>query len=60
MFLFFTYVHQKSVNWRQIIPLFTVVWDDKSKSKREKITSGFTARLIFRLSLRLSKSCEDP
>jgi hypothetical protein len=57
---FLSYVHQKSVNSSQIIPLFTLVWDDKSKSKREKITRGFKARLVFRLSLCLSKSCEDP
>jgi hypothetical protein len=58
-FLFFSDVHQKSVNEGQIIPVFTLVWDDKSKSKREKIGMGFTARLVFLLSLCLSKSCED-
>jgi hypothetical protein len=26
--LFFCYVGQKSVNARQIIPVFTIVWDD--------------------------------
>jgi hypothetical protein len=30
-------VYQKSMNSGQIIPLFTLVWDDKPKSKREKI-----------------------
>src|SRR5258705_9635479 len=38
---FFTYVHQKSVKSGQIIPLFTLVWDDESESKREKIGMGF-------------------
>jgi hypothetical protein len=38
---FLRYVYQKSMNSGQIIPLFTLVWDDKPKSKREKITRGF-------------------
>jgi hypothetical protein len=28
MFLFFSNVHQKSVNKGQIIPVFTLIWDD--------------------------------
>jgi hypothetical protein len=28
MFLFFSNVHQNSVNKGQIIPVFTLIWDD--------------------------------
>src|SRR6266849_5827982 len=49
------YVHQKSMNSGQIIPVFTLVWDDESKSKREKIGMAFTGRTAFLLSLCLSK-----
>jgi hypothetical protein len=45
------YIHQKSVNARQIIPMFTFFWDDKPKSKRKKTgmaprPSGFPAVLV--------------
>src|SRR5690348_2327543 len=35
---FLVYVHQKSVNARQIIPLFTIVWDDGSQRAKGRKT----------------------
>jgi hypothetical protein len=55
---FFRHVHQKTVNPRQIIPVFTFFWDDKPKSRRKKIGTACAARTAFLLSLCLSKSCE--
>jgi hypothetical protein len=55
---FLMYVHQKSMNSKQIIPVFTLVWDDEIKEQREKIGLGFTPQPAFWLSLCLSKSCE--
>jgi hypothetical protein len=55
---FLMYVHQKSMKPKQIIPVFTLVWDDEIKEQREKIGLGFTPRPAFLLSLCLSKSCE--
>jgi hypothetical protein len=57
---FFRYVHQKSVKLGQIIPLFTFVWDDESKSKREKIRMGFTPGRPSCCPYAFPKSCEVP
>jgi hypothetical protein len=53
---FFTYVHQKSVKSGQIIPLFTLVWDDESESRSEKTKVGLHTRPAFLVSLCLSKN----
>jgi hypothetical protein len=55
------YVHQKSVNTGQIIPVFTIVCDHDRKSKREKNGRGFAAKLFFfGCPCAFSKPCEDP
>jgi hypothetical protein len=38
--VFLLYIHQKTVNEGQIIPVFTIVCDDNPKSKRKKNGTG--------------------
>jgi hypothetical protein len=47
-------IHQKSVNARQIIPVFIIVWDDDFKEQRGGTGRSSRAELVFFLSLCLS------
>jgi hypothetical protein len=43
----FAYVHQKSVNSAQIIPVFTLVWDDSLKEQKGEEQYGLQSPTGF-------------